>query len=67
MKMKKNWDEIKALAEDYATRNPDARQNCVRLCGAAARIAVEYLRIDEDDIEDLDYDASAIGIPGWTI
>ena len=56
---------IGQFAGGYA--DADARENCVRLCGVAARIAVDYLQLDEDDADDLEYDESAIGIPNWTV
>ena len=42
------------------------RENCVKLCGDAAQIAVDHLRIDAEEASKLEYDMSAIGIIGWT-
>ncbi|MCL2122326.1 MAG: C-GCAxxG-C-C family protein [Clostridiales bacterium] len=47
-------------------KDPDSRPNCVRICGEAAKIAVDFLQIEEDEVEDFAYDWSVIGIKGWT-
>lgn len=43
------------------------RENCIKLCGDAARIAVDYLRMDAEEAAGLEYDMSAIGIIGWKL
>lgn len=41
------------------------RSNCVHICGEAAKIAVDYLQIDEDAVAELTYEPSVIGIKNW--
>ena len=41
------------------------RGNCIRVCGVAARIAVDYLQIDTDEASKLKYDESIIRINNW--
>ncbi|MCL1896978.1 MAG: C-GCAxxG-C-C family protein, partial [Clostridiales bacterium] len=54
------------FSEMYEGYSDDAfRENCVRMCGSAARIAVTYIMMDADEAAALEYDMSAIGILGW--
>jgi len=46
--------------------NEAFRENCRKMCGKAAEIAVEYLRMDAEEARGLKYDMDVIGIKGWT-
>lgn len=55
------------FSERFGSYGDEAfRENCVKMCGDAARIAVDSLRMDADEAAGLEYDMSAIGIIGWT-
>ena len=41
------------------------RPNCIRICGAAARIAVDYLCKDDEEVMRLEYNPSVVGINSW--
>ena len=54
------------LSEKYDGYGEEAfRENCVRMCGVAAGIAVDYLKMGAEEAASLEYDMSAIGILGW--
>ena len=54
------------FSEKYSGYGDDAfRENCVKMCGRAAEIAVDYLRMDAEEASKLKYDMSVIGIVGW--
>ena len=55
--------DIVAGAGGYV--DPKNKGNCARVTGEAARIAVDYLQIDEDKVKDFQYDMSIIEIPDW--
>lgn len=42
-----------------------SRPNCIRICGEAAKIAVDYLQMDTREAAALEYDPSVIGIKNW--
>ena len=54
---------INQFKEGY--RDEDSRPNCIRLCGVAAQIAVDYLQKDMEEAEKLQYDFSVVGIKNW--
>ena len=41
------------------------RPNCIRICGEAAQIAVEYIQMDADEASELQYDPNVVGIKNW--
>ena len=41
------------------------RGNCIRVCGVAARIAVDYLQLSVEEAAKLKYDESVIRINNW--
>ena len=43
----------------------DARPNCIRICGEAAKIAIEYLQMDVEEAAKLEYDPIVIGTKNW--
>ena len=43
----------------------DTRPNCIRICGEAARIAVDYLMMDVETAAKLEYDPTVVGIKNW--
>jgi len=55
---------VDQFPDGYADQ--DSRPNCIRICGEAAKIAVDYLQIEEDEVGDFEYDMSVIGLRGWT-
>ena len=47
--------------------DPANKPNCVRICEEAAKLAVDFLQIDEDEADSLAYDMDVVGIRGWTV
>ena len=56
-------DIINQFPEGYNDEN--TRPNCLRVCGEAAKIAVDYLQMSVEDTGKLEYDASVVGIKNW--
>jgi C_GCAxxG_C_C family probable redox protein len=54
---------INKFPEGYNDDN--TRPNCIRICGMAARVAVDYLQKDAEDAAKLKYDPSVVGIKNW--
>ena len=54
---------INQFSEGYL--DDSTRPNCIRICGEAAGIAVDYLQLDVEAAAKLEYDASVVGIKNW--
>jgi len=54
---------LNAFPEGY--KDEQVRPNCRRIAGEAAGIAVDYLRMGEDEAAGLEYDPEIVGIRNW--
>lgn len=54
---------INAFPEGY--NDAQTRPNCIRIVIAAAGIAVDYLRMDAEEVAKLEYDPAVVGIKNW--
>jgi len=46
-------------------RDAETRPNCIRIASEAAGIAVDYIAMDAEEIEALEYDPDVVGIKNW--